>query len=128
MPKLKPTQTGVDRIINHLSHLKARIAGMDEIARLKDSPSWSATKKFLQDRIDIYEKDIVSHAKYGSHLDDHERCKSIDLKRAGQEEDLFFIRLIDNTQEEAEELRAHITEVEEELRAKRAELAEIEGS
>lgn len=125
MAKIKPTQLAADRILDRLSHMKARLVRMESVAKVKTREEWPTIKAQLEDLAKTHDRGVTAVVESGEHLDDHDRCRQIDVQKAQRDVFNYVIHMFERPEQEAETLRDTVARLEDDLKEKREELAAI---
>lgn len=123
MPIEKPTQAGVDHLIDRLSVLRDRLRRVEKIHKYKRTDHWDSLKDLLVDMREMHQRDLTTTIEYRPDLDDHERMNLVRRHQDSREIFAWIVDLVEKPDNEANKLRDTITALEKSLAEKRSEIA-----
>lgn len=119
----KATQAGVDKIADRIGLMRARLATVTSLRELEDRKEWRPLRDLLLD----FQKTHTSMAEHMAESvavlsDEAERLK-LAKHQAIRDTYQAILDLVERPQQEVDKLKAHIEDLEAELKTKRDELA-----
>lgn len=122
MAREKPTQQGLDDLVDRRSKFRARLEHIDALDKQKESLGWPHLKAVLEEFVELAEKSKDNIVEFGGELDDHEYRRRVAAQQAQRDAFRYVVTLVEKSEDEASKLRAKLGELDIDIEDKKREL------